>query len=83
MRAKNLFVTFCLFTFTFCLVLSVSAQDLTVKEIMKTPSIAGMRVAGEQLSPDGKHVVYLWNAEGKNPRDVYLVSTTGSEAHSR
>ncbi|MDQ3633542.1 MAG: alpha/beta fold hydrolase [Acidobacteriota bacterium] len=47
---------------------------------MKEPSISGMRVEGERLSPDGKYVVYLWNAEGKSPRDLYLVSTSGGEA---
>lgn len=44
---------------------------------MAEPSIAGMRVEGEKLSPDGTKVVYLWNAEGKLPRDLYLVSTSG------
>jgi dipeptidyl aminopeptidase/acylaminoacyl peptidase len=76
MKSSKLF----LFTFIFCLVLSVNAQNLTVKEIMKEPSIAGMRVEGEQLSPDGKYVVYLWNAEGREPRDLYFVSTSGGDA---
>lgn len=53
------------------------AQNLTVRDIMAEPSIAGMRVEGEKLSPDGTKVVYLWNAEGKMPRDLYLVATTG------
>jgi dipeptidyl aminopeptidase/acylaminoacyl peptidase len=53
------------------------AQNLTVRDIMAEPSIAGMRVEGEKLSPDGSKVVYLWNAEGKMPRDLYLVSTSG------
>ncbi|MCB1024067.1 MAG: S9 family peptidase [Acidobacteria bacterium] len=63
---------------TFALILSacVSAQTLTVKEIMKEPSIAGNRAYGEQLSPDGKWVVFLWNKEGSSPGDLYLVSTT-------
>jgi len=56
---------------------NVFAQTLTVREIMAEPSIAGMRVEGEKLSPDGSKVVYLWNAEGKMPRDLYLVSTSG------
>ncbi|HSU24473.1 MAG TPA: DPP IV N-terminal domain-containing protein, partial [Pyrinomonadaceae bacterium] len=55
------------------------AQNLTVREIMAEPSIAGMRVENEKLSPDGSKVIYLWNAEGKMPRDLYLVSTSGSE----
>jgi dipeptidyl aminopeptidase/acylaminoacyl peptidase len=36
-----------------------------------------MRAEGEKLSPDGSKVIYLWNAEGKMPRDLYLVSTSG------
>lgn len=79
MRNQRQFFTFYLFTFAFLLATGVSAQPLTVKEIMKEPSIAGMRVEGEQLSPDGKYVVYLWNAEGKEPRDLYLVSTSGGD----
>lgn len=58
---------------------SLQAQDLTVPEIMAEPSIAGMRAEGEKLSPDGSKVVFLWNAEGKMPRDLYLVSTSGGE----
>ncbi len=70
-------VLFFLFTFTFCLVLSVSAQNLTVREIMAEPSIAGQRIEGEKLSPDGTKVIFLWNAEGKLPRDLYMVPATG------
>ena len=72
-------VSFCLFTFVFCLVLSVHAQNLTVPQIMAEPSIAGMRVEGEKLSPDGTKVIYLWNAEGKLPRDLYLSPTDHSD----
>ncbi|MGB7201087.1 MAG: alpha/beta fold hydrolase [Pyrinomonadaceae bacterium] len=63
--------------FTFALCISGDAQNLTVREIMAEPSIAGQRVEGEKLSPDGSKVIYLWNAEGKLPRDLYLVSTSG------
>lgn len=66
-----------LFGFTVLFSLNLSAQNLTVREIMAEPSIAGQRVEGERLSPDGSKVVYLWNAEGKQPRDLYLVSTSG------
>ena len=69
--------TFFLISFIFCLVLSVSAQNLTVREIMAEPSIAGQRVEGEKLSPDGTKVIFLWNAEGKLPRDLYMVPATG------
>jgi dipeptidyl aminopeptidase/acylaminoacyl peptidase len=47
---------------------------------MAEPSIAGMRVSGEKLSPDGSKVVYLWNAEGKPRLDLYLVSTSGGDS---
>ncbi len=59
------------------LAVTTLAQNLTVRDIMAEPSIAGQRVEGEKLSPDGSKVVYLWNAEGKMPRDLYLVSTGG------
>lgn len=44
---------------------------------MAEPSIAGMRVSGEKLSPDGKQVIYLWNPDGKLPRYLYLQPTSG------
>ena len=47
---------------------------------MAEPSIAGTRVEGEKLSPDGTLVIYLWNAEGKLPRDLYLSSTARNDA---
>ncbi|HMF56280.1 MAG TPA: alpha/beta fold hydrolase [Pyrinomonadaceae bacterium] len=52
---------------------------LTVRDIMAEPSIAGMRPEGEKLSPDGEWVAYLWSATGREPRDLYLVSTRGNE----
>ncbi len=79
MKNKQKLFTFYFLLFTFLFSLSISAQNLTVKEIMKEPSIAGMRVEGERLSPDGKYVIYLWNAEGKSPSDLYLVSTSGGD----
>jgi dipeptidyl aminopeptidase/acylaminoacyl peptidase len=46
---------------------------------MREPSIAGMRPDSEQLSPDGKYVVFAWNAEGKEPRNLYIVPSGGGE----
>jgi len=77
MKFKRILNPIFIFALSLFIHASLSAQPLTVKEIMKEPSIAGMRVSGERLSPNGKWVVYLWNAEGKNPRDLYLVSTSG------
>ncbi len=56
------------------------AQNLTVRQIMAEPSIAGQRVSGEKLSPDGERVAFFWNADGKMPRDLYIVPTDGSRA---
>ncbi|MBA3786792.1 MAG: S9 family peptidase, partial [Acidobacteria bacterium] len=68
---------FYLFTFAFCL--SAVSQTLTVREIMREPSIAGMRPDNERLSPDGRLVAFSWNAEGNEPRNLYLTSTSVSE----
>jgi dipeptidyl aminopeptidase/acylaminoacyl peptidase len=53
---------------------------LTVRDIMAEPSIAGMRVEGEKLSPDGSAAAYLWSTTGREPRDLYVVSTAGGES---
>jgi dipeptidyl aminopeptidase/acylaminoacyl peptidase len=70
-------LAFCLFTFAFCLV--SSAQNLTVRDIMREPSMAGMRPDSERLSPDGSRIIFSWNAEGKEPRNLYLVDSRGGE----
>lgn len=56
---------------------SAAFAQLTVREIMAEPSMAGMRAEGEKLSPDGTKVIYLWNADAKLPRDLYLANTRG------
>jgi len=58
----------------------VFAQTLTVRDIMREPSLAGMRPDGEKLSPNGQLVAFSWNAEGREPRNLYLLSTDGGEA---
>ncbi|MBA3600543.1 MAG: hypothetical protein H0W45_04780, partial [Acidobacteria bacterium] len=68
---------FYLFTFAFCL--SAVSQTLTVREMVREPSIAGMRPDNERLSPDGRLVAFSWNAEGNEPRNLYLTSTSVSE----
>jgi dipeptidyl aminopeptidase/acylaminoacyl peptidase len=52
---------------------------LSVRDIMAEPSIAGMRAEGERISPDGRAAAYLWSAAGREPRDLYIVSTEGGE----
>lgn len=66
-----------LFTLIFSLVFSLSAQNLTVRQIMAEPSLVGMRPDSERISPDGQKVIFSWNAEGKEPRNLYL--WTGGE----
>lgn len=79
MKNRRPSIRLCLLLIPLLLAATAGAQELTVKEIMKEPSIAGMRAEGERLSPDGRHVVFLWNAEGREPRDLYLVRTDGGE----
>jgi dipeptidyl aminopeptidase/acylaminoacyl peptidase len=59
---------------------AVFGQNLTVKDIMREPSLAGMRPESEKLSPDGKKVVYAWNADGKEPRNLYIVDSDGTNS---
>lgn len=78
---KNRFIkyfAFCFFAFAFCF--TAFSQTLTVRDIMREPSLAGMRPDGERLSPDGKLVAFAWNSEGKEPRNLYLTSTGGGGA---
>ncbi len=77
---KNKLSAFYFFTCAFCLVLGANAQDLTVKDIMREPSIAGMRPESEKLSPDGKYVIYAWNEGGVEPRNLYIVNSDGSNS---
>ncbi|MBE7516929.1 MAG: S9 family peptidase [Chloracidobacterium sp.] len=60
--------------------ITAAPQALTVREIMAEPSIAGMRAEGEKLSPDGTKAIFLWNAQGRLPLDLYLVPADGGEA---
>jgi dipeptidyl aminopeptidase/acylaminoacyl peptidase len=46
---------------------------------MREPSIAGMRPDSEKLSPDGRRIVFSWNAEGREPRNLYIVDAAGGE----
>lgn len=80
MRKNRLFSPFCLAFSLFVFFLGSPAQNLTVRDIMREPSIAGMRPESERLSPDGKYVVYAWNAEGKEPRNLYIVNSDGTSA---
>ena len=69
--------------FAFCcaclsaLALGALAQTLSVRDVMREPSLAGLRPDSERLSPDGRFVVFSWNPEGKEPRNLYMTSTNG------
>ena len=68
-----------LLTGQFVCAFAQSPATLTVRDIMAEPSIAGMRAEGEKISMDGRAVAFLWSAAGREPRDLYVVSTTGGE----
>lgn len=77
MLKNRLRASFGLVVLCICAAVAFSQQGLTVRQIMAEPSLAGMRAEGEKLSPDGEKVAFLWNAEGKMPRDLYLADTSG------
>lgn len=76
-RHNYLVRAFQLLILTLSVSISASSQSLTVRQIMAEPSLAGQRVEGEKLSPNGESVVFLWNAEGKPRRDLYIVPASG------
>jgi dipeptidyl aminopeptidase/acylaminoacyl peptidase len=86
MLRENLLRKYLTLAFAFLLInqsaiaFAQSSAALTVRDIMAEPSIAGMRAEGEKVSPDGRAVAYLWSAAGREPRDLYVVSTGGGES---
>lgn len=79
LRFSNANFCFLLFVFALFFAFSVSAQNFTVREIMRDPSMAGMRPDSEDISPDGKFVIFAWNAAGTEPRNLYIVPASGGE----
>lgn len=77
MSKNKILQSFAFTLFIFIFALSTFSQTLEVRDIMREPSIAGMRPEAEKLSPDGKLVVFSWNAEGKEPRNLYVSSNGG------
>lgn len=57
---------------------NVSAQNLSVRQMMAEPSPAGMRPDSARISPDGSFIVYAWSASGRDPRDLYIVNADGT-----
>jgi dipeptidyl aminopeptidase/acylaminoacyl peptidase len=80
MKKSFRLLPFYIFLLTFAFCLAAFSQTLTVRDIMREPSITGMRPESERLSPDGQIVVFSWNAEGKEPRNLYMMSTDGGQA---
>ncbi|HVG35780.1 MAG TPA: alpha/beta fold hydrolase [Pyrinomonadaceae bacterium] len=64
----------------FAFAFAQSPATLSVRDIMAEPSIAGMRPEGEKISPDGRLVAYVWSAGGREPRDLYVISSAGGES---
>jgi dipeptidyl aminopeptidase/acylaminoacyl peptidase len=79
--SENMFSkTFKISIVIFFLCLTTFSQPFSVRDIMRDPSIAGMRPDSERLSPNGQFIAFTWNAEGKEPRNLYLIPTNGGEA---
>jgi dipeptidyl aminopeptidase/acylaminoacyl peptidase len=76
MKRKTFSLIVCVQLLLACGVFSI-AQELTVKQIMADPSIAGLRPEGERISPDGAKVVFFWNDSGKDPKNMYLWNGAG------
>ena len=79
LRGRLSFAFIILLLSQFVSALAQSPAALTVRDIMAEPSIAGMRAEGEKISPDGRAAAYLWSVAGREPRDLYVVSTGGGE----
>lgn len=77
MLKQNSAFSLSLFILSFLIILNGNAQNLTVRDIMREPSLAGMRPDSERISPDGQKVIFSWNSEGKEPRNLYI--WTGGE----
>jgi len=58
---------------------NAAAAQLTVREIMAEPALVGTRPEGEKISPDGSLAAFLWSAQGREPRDLYVVRTSGED----
>lgn len=65
--------------FVLAVAISANAQSLTIPQIMAEPSIAGQRVSGANISPDGKQLVFYWNPEGHPRRNLYIMPVAGGE----
>ncbi len=78
-RKRLSFALIVLLTSQFVCAFAQKPATLTVRDIMAEPSIAGMRVEGEKISMDGRAVAFLWSVAGREPRDLYVVSTAGGE----
>jgi dipeptidyl aminopeptidase/acylaminoacyl peptidase len=66
-----------LLVFSMASSLLVGAQELTVRRMMAEPSMVGMRAESQRLAPNGEFVLFTWNPQGIQPRNLYMVSTQG------
>ncbi len=67
-----------------CLVFGVSmapCQHLALKRIFDKPYIAGARPGIAALSPDGKHLLYQWDADANDRQRLWTISTSGGATH--
>ena len=54
---------------------AMAAPKLSIERLYSLPRLIGTAPSGFAWSGDGRHLAFLWNDEGRNFRDVWVVDT--------
>ncbi len=58
-------------------------SKLTIERLYSLPNLIGTAPRGFAWSPDGEHLAFLWNDEGRNFMDVWVVDATAENGKPR
>lgn len=50
---------------------------LSIERVFGTPSVTGTSPSSLEWSPDSRALAFLWNDEGRQPRDIWTVAASG------